>query len=316
MGERPPNRAWRQGKGWGWVWGPDDEVGALNALSSASVLAALSKVNIGRVFDLGVTIDRRSYSSPAHPRTEVVRYRTPESFLKDTTTGPRQDTDVSFNTSLIMISDHAGTQIDGLGHATTGLDNHWYNGFSWSEASGDFGIERAGAAGIPPIIASAVMLDVPKALGVTALKAGRAINVEDLESAIDRQHTHISPGDVVCIRTGVMERWGAVGADHAKIAEIDLAGLSLASAMWLVEEKGAILIAADTSTVEVSPAVDGNCAAPVHRYLLAEQGVHMGELHNFEDLAREGISRFCYIALAPKVAGTTAGFAMRPVGVV
>jgi kynurenine formamidase len=113
-----------------------------------------------------------------------------------------------------------------------------------------------------------------------------------------------------------MERWGAVGADHAKIAEIDLAGISLASAKWLVEEKGAILIATDTSTVEVSPAVDGNCAAPVHRYLLAEQGVHMGELHNFEDLAREGISRFCYIALAPKVAGTTAGFAMRPVGVV
>ena len=31
---------WTPGKGWGWIWGPDDEVGALNAVSPASVLAA------------------------------------------------------------------------------------------------------------------------------------------------------------------------------------------------------------------------------------------------------------------------------------
>ena len=76
------------------------------------------------------------------------------------------------------------------------------------------------------------------------------------------------------------------------------------------------MIAADNTTVEVSPPVDGDCAAPVHKYLLVEQGVHMGELHQLEELAGSGESRFCYIALAPKVAGTTAGFAMRPVAVI
>ena len=316
MNSQEGRRSWAQGQGWGWIWGQNDEVGALNALSSNSVLTALSTVTRGRVFDLGVTIDRHSYSSPAHPRTEVVRFRTPDSFMKETLNRQPENSDVSFNTSLVMLSDHAGTQIDGLGHATTGSDNHWYNGFTWADASGDFGIERAGAAGIPPIIAAAVMLDVPRALGVASLSAGQAISVKDLKTAVKAQQTYISPGDVVCVRTGVMERWGAVGADHSKITEVDLAGLSLASARWLVEEMGAILIASDNSTVEVAPPVDGDCVAPVHRYLLAEQGVHMGELHNFEELAREGISRFCYIALTPKVAGTTAGFAMRPVGVV
>jgi len=307
---------WRRGEGWGWIWGESDEVGALNSLDARSVLEALSMVEEGRVFDLGVTIDRRSYSSPAHPRTEIVRFRTPESLLREIAGDARRVDDVSFNTSLISLSDHAGTQIDGLGHATTGPDHHWYNGFRWSEASGDFGITRAGAPRIPPIIAPAVLLDVPAALGVEALRAGQAIGVQDLEAAIERQGTFVAVGDVVLVRTGVMGRWGEVGSDHSAIAEVDLSGLSLAAARWLVEEKGAVMIASDNSTVEVAPPVDGEGLAPVHRYLLVEQGVHMGELHFLEDMARAGVSRCCYIALVPKVAGSTAGFAMRPVGVI
>ncbi len=31
-----PIRGWTKGKGWGWIWGKDDEVGALNALTNQS----------------------------------------------------------------------------------------------------------------------------------------------------------------------------------------------------------------------------------------------------------------------------------------
>jgi hypothetical protein len=34
-------KGWVQGKGYGWIWGPDDEIGALNALTPATVTAAL-----------------------------------------------------------------------------------------------------------------------------------------------------------------------------------------------------------------------------------------------------------------------------------
>jgi len=313
---------WRAGQGWGWIWGPADQAGALNAVTPASVLAALSLVRQGRVIDLGVTISRQSYSSPAHPRTEVLRFRTPESLLRDTLgdtlgdAGEADESAVSFNTSMIMLSDHAGTQIDGLSHAVTGHDYHWYNGFAWRAGSGDFGVGPAGAQNIPPVIAPGVLLDVPAALGVDALPAGHAVTVDELRAALENQDTYIALGDVVLVRTGMMRDWGEVGADHQALARTDLAGLCLASARWLVEEKGALMIAADNTTVEVSPPVDGDCAAPVHKYLLVEQGVHMGELHQLEELAGSGESRFCYIALAPKVAGTTAGFAMRPVAVI
>lgn len=90
------------------------------------------------------------------------------------------------------------------------------------------------------------------------------------------------------VRTGMMRDWGTYGADDAALARTDLAGLSLASARWLVEEKGVVMIGADNSAVEVSPSADGDCLAPAHKYLLVEQGVHMGELHHLEELAAAG----------------------------
>jgi len=77
-----------------------------------------------------------------------------------------------------------------------------------------------------------------------------------------------------------------------------------------------MVIAGDTSTLEVVPAADGAGYAPVHEYLLVEQGVHIGELHNLEELAADGVHRFTYVALCPPVRGTTAGFALRPIAIV
>ena len=98
------------------------------------------------------------------------------------------------------------------------------------------------------------------------------------------------------------------------IGQYDTAGINLDSARWLVEEKGAILIGGDTTGLEVSPAPKGSRSfIPVHTYLLIEQGVHIGELHNLEALARDEVYRFCYIALVNRIRGATAGFTMRPV---
>ena len=54
---------------------------------------------------------------------------------------------------------------------------------------------------------------------------------------------------------------------------------------------------------------------PGHDYLLIEQGVHIGEFHYLEDLARDKVYEFCYIATVNKIKGTTAGFCMRPIAI-
>ena len=74
-----PPKGWRSGRGYGWVYGPQDEVGARRAVTKPDkVLAALRAVKTGKVFDLGVPVDRRSYKWPGHSPTEVMSYRSPE----------------------------------------------------------------------------------------------------------------------------------------------------------------------------------------------------------------------------------------------
>ena len=42
----PPRRAkvpgWERGKGWGWIWGETDELGALNAMTPESIAESLA----------------------------------------------------------------------------------------------------------------------------------------------------------------------------------------------------------------------------------------------------------------------------------
>jgi kynurenine formamidase len=151
--------------------------------------------------------------------------------------------------------------------------------------------------------------------GVDALPSNFAIGPAELRQALAAQKVDVEPGDIVLIRTGVLRYWGDTGADHAKIGEHDSAGLTLAGAKWLVEEKGAVFIGGDTSGLEVGK--DPEVARPlaVHEYLLVEQGVHIGELHNLEELSRARVYRFAYIAATNRIKGTTAGFGLRPLAI-
>ena len=311
---------WVRGRGWGWTWGPGDEVGALNTLGPGDVLSALQRVERGTVFDLGVLVDRDSFLSPVHPHTEVLAFRTPEGTKRQADLpfmDPRSNTTgLGFMSNVITISDHAGTQIDGLAHVTVDDDNHWYNGFRTSDWGSDFGPRKAGAETTPPIVVTGHLLDAAGAAGVTVLPERTPIGPELIEAAIARQELAISPGEAVFIRTGSLSRWGEAGHDHNALRGGDASGLNLAGARYLVEELGSVLVGSDTSMVEVFPAVDGPSWHPVHKYLLIDQGVHMGELHYLEDLVAAGVSTFCYVALVPKLRGITGGFAMRPIAIV
>ena len=131
-----PLKQWQKGKGWGWVWGKADKVGALNEMTDASRLAALRIADRGRTFDLGVTYDRTSYKWPGHSPGEIITFRSPEgvkrqgdlpAIVSDNADG------LAWHSSALFINDNVATQIDGLGHITTGDDNHWYNGFKESD---------------------------------------------------------------------------------------------------------------------------------------------------------------------------------------
>ena len=316
-------KKWQKGKGWGWVWGKDDEVGALNEMTDASRQASLSLVKQGKVYDLGVVYDRTSYKWPGHSPGEIISFRTPEGVKRqgDLPGIGNDPSKTAWHSCALFINDNVATQIDGLGHVTEGSDDHWYNGFTEKDWGGNWGIRKCDAPTIPPIVARGVLIDIAGYKGVDALPGHYPITVEDLQAALRKQNTVLKPGDVVLIRTGTLRYWGATGSDHAKLARHDSAGIDLESAKWLVEQNGAMLVGSDTSGLEYGPRPEDAPAfgakyksfIPVHNYLLAQQGVHIGEFHNLEELAREQAYEFCYVCAVNKVKGAVAGFTLRPI---
>jgi kynurenine formamidase len=269
-----------------------------------------------------VTYDRTSFKWPGHSPGEIMSFRTPEGVKRqgDLPFVPNDGQETGWHSCALFISDNVATQIDSLGHATKGPDNHWYNGFKESDWGGNWGQRKCDAAGIPPIIARGVLIDVAGYKNVDALPSHYQIGVDDLEAAIKKQKTELRPGDVVLIRTGTLRYWDETGSDHVKLAEHDSAGITLEAAKWLVEEQGAMLLGSDTSGLEYGPKQEDIPAhrkkygsfMPVHTYLLIEQGVHIAEFHYLEDLAKDAAYEFCYVCTTAKIKGTAAGFALRP----
>jgi len=324
-GRRVRPKKWRRGTGWGWVWGSDDEVGALNELSPALARKALSHAR-GHVYDLGLAYDRRSFKFPGHSNGEIVTYRSPQGLLlqrdrPEVTDPSTNSTLTTYASCMNTISDNVATQIDGLGHIYEGDPPHAYNGFKASEIVGDYGLVKLDVTTIPPIVAPAKMIDVAGHLGRRRLPGHFAIGPDLLRAALRRQRVDIDPLDIVLIRTGTAGVWlrgDGVGANTEEVAAVDSAGITLSAARWLVEEKGALMIGSDTSGLEVTPPPeqlpDGTSFNPVHVYLLPRQGVHILELVNLEDLARDGVYELGFVLSPNKISGNVAGTVQRPVG--
>lgn len=315
--DAPAIKGWQKGKGWGWIWGKDDEVGALNGLTAESRAGALKLATRGEVYDLGMTYSRRSYKWPGHSPGEIITFRSPDGIrrMRDADAPPAEkNTDqVFWHSSALFISDNVATQIDGLAHITAGSDDHWYNGFKESDWGGDWGPRKCDAPTIPPIVARGVLIDVAAFKKVDALAGHTTITTKDLQDTLTWEGVSLQPGDVVLVRTGSGRYWGEDGADHKAIAEHDSAGPDLQATRWLVEEQGAVMVGSDTSGYEVNPPAEpSGTIIPVHRYLIVDQGVHIGEFHYLEGLSKARAYTFCYTAAVSKIKGVVAGFALRP----
>lgn len=330
-------KQWQRGRGWGWVWGPQDQLGNLNELSPELALDALKLVKRGRVFDLGLTYSRLSVRWPGHAPGEIVTFRSPQGvqtegdlpFANDRTTN---SSNAKWVSNILVMSDNVATQFDTFGHFYEGNPPHAYNGFPASDIVGDFGLLKLGAETIPPIVAPAVVIDLPALWGQDQVPFGHKVMRADIERALARQNVDIEPLDVVLLRYGAATLWAkgegsqGVGANHDAVNRANTAGIGMEAARWLVEEKGALMLGADDVDLEYGgpnldpvPAVGNQPATtsfnPVHNYLLVRQGVHILEFHYLDEVTWEKAYRFAYILGVNKIKGATAGTVQRPIGI-
>jgi kynurenine formamidase len=285
-------------------WGSDDEIGALNLMTDVSRFDILKHVVAGKIYDLGVDlfVGMPSCCGP---------FGDPSFQLWMTHTPARGDAGelLSYSGDAVSMYTHTGTHIDTLNHF--GLRGKIWNQVSADDALGVRGWTRSGADKYPPIVARGVLIDVAKSRQVPHLPASYAITVADLKEALKKQGTTLRPGDVVLLRTGLMTLW----PDAAKYRLADQAGLSLEAAQWLVEMQKAMVVGADNFGVEGFPAKDpARNFVPVHSYLLAEHGVSLIEALWLEELSKDRVYEFLFIASPLKMRGATAS-PIRPIAI-
>jgi kynurenine formamidase len=285
-------------------WGPEDEIGTLNMMTDGSRLDILKQVAGGKVYDLGVDL---FVGMPiccgafGDPTFQIFLTHAPSR-------GDPAKELLSYAGDGVTMYTHTGTHIDALNHF--GLHGKIWNGFSAAEHLGVRGWTKAGVDKYPPIVARGVMIDVAKAKNLKHLPASYVITVDDLKDALKKQGTALKPGDVVLIRTGLMSLW----PDQTKYTLLDEAGIGLEAAQWLVEGQKAMLLGSDNLGVESLPSTNPDNFVPVHSYLQAEKGVSILEAAWLEDLSKDQVYEFLFIASPLKFRGGTAS-PIRPIAI-
>lgn len=290
-------------------WGAHDEIGALNMMTDTSRLAILSKIGSGRAYDLSVEYFKGmpSFHHLHDPGYQFWLTHTPRGTVVDNPNGlgAEMNRKVGYTGDAISMYTHMGTHIDALNHF--GLDGKVWNGFSADEHLGDHGWKKTGAETIPPIIARGVLIDVAASKGVSSLTNNYRVTSQDLKEALDRQKVQLQRGDVVLIRTGQARFY-----ENASQFLHNYPGISLDAVKWLVEQNGAMLLGADNLSLEAFPSERADNWVPVHTYLLAEKGVMFIEQMMLEDLSKDRIYEFAFIAASLKLRGASAA-PMRPI---
>uniref|UniRef100_UPI003217DA02 cyclase family protein n=1 Tax=uncultured Draconibacterium sp. TaxID=1573823 RepID=UPI003217DA02 len=290
-------------------WGADDEIGTLNMMSENSQLNILSRIKSGKSYDLSVEyfVGMPSFHSLGDPSYQYWLTHTPHGTVVDNPNGLGEEMNkkVSYTGDAISMYTHMGTHIDALNHF--GLNGKIWNGFTPEEHLGDKGWKKTGAEKIPPIIARGVLIDVATFKGADILDENYRVNSTDLMGALQKQGINLQKGDVVLIRTGQAKHYH--DADHYLH---NYPGINLDAVKWLIEEKQVMLLGADNLSFEAFPPEREDNWVPVHTYLLAEKGVMFIEQMFLEELAKDKIYEFAFIAASIKLRGAS-GSPMRPI---
>ena len=271
-------------------WGPNDEIGAANNLSPDKVKEAVALVKEGKVYSLGVELNRDfpAYGTRAFDITVV------ESRPGRSTVGPNKLTSADdFLHTWVGI----GSQIDGFGHI--GIDYVHYNGNKAEDIMATDGLKKLGLEKLPPVATRGVLIDMAAHFGRGMLDEGTAFNRDEIEAAAKAQGIEIQKGDVVLFHTGWLN---LVGQDNARFGKGE-PGLGVDGAQYLAD-KGVVAVGADNWGLEVIPFEEGAGIFAVHQTLLARNGVYILENMDTRELARDKAHEFLFVLGQPKVKGS------------
>ncbi len=263
---------------WG-LFGPDDNVGLLNLQTPARIAAAALLIRTGKCFSLNAGLE--AFRPTVAATRGIPRHHVVHSPLAVTVD------DVYDN-----FYPQASSQWDSLGHAGYTSDA-FYNGATRSDvvAGQRNTIEHWARRGIA---GRAVLLDMVRTFADRERPydpgTSTAFSVEDVELARERAGVQFQTGDVLLLHTGFASWYlSQTQADRAKVsADTRTPGLAHSEEMCeYLWDAHLAAVASDTFAVEVFPPDRSTPMGFLHRVLIGQFGMALGELWWTEDLAAD-----------------------------
>jgi kynurenine formamidase len=252
----------------------------------------------GKVYDLGQPYHAGMPHHPNHPPFAFTLTKKHGDIL--------YPGGISAANCLFTTGGHTGTHLDSLGHISR--RGKLYGGVKAERVqSYRSGLKSSGIDVTLPVVRRGIMLDVAGALGRKVLPHAFPIGRQELEKAVKKEKVALKAGDAVLIRTG----WARYWKEPLKFVahERGAPGVDLEGARWLARHKMAFT-GSDTPAYEKTPTQD----LPVHVFLLPQKGIQLLEMLNLEEIARDRVYEFLFVALPLKIIGGTAS-PVRPVAI-
>jgi len=309
-----------EGSNWG-EFGPDDQRGRMNLVTREKVLQGVAEVKEGRTFCLSLPLDYPG-GSVLNPRRKPPRIA---ATLRDGKSAGRQNfcyplaedepglTDV-VSDDVALLTLQYSTQWDSFAHVGSRFDADgdgkpetvFYNGFRAGEdllpASEQAGAEpwarfegtRARALGIENLAehgaqGRGVMIDLHAHFG----RERRAVGYDDLMKVLEADKVEVERGDMVCLYTGFadvileLKKQPDPKLLHGTCCGLD--GRDERLLAWISDSNLACLLA-DNYAVELIPTSFSkpkpHALMPLHEHCLFKNGIHLGEMWYFTELAR------------------------------
>ena len=163
---------------------------------------------------------------------------------------------------------------------------------------------------MPQVITRGVLVDIARYRGVTQMKEGEIITVEDIEGALTSQRVPVARGDVLLIHTG----WGSLwDLDPTRYTRGE-PGIGMDAARWLVDKRVA-MTGADTWSYGAVPGEDPQRPFVVPQTLNAKHGLFIMENLDTSLLATERSYEFMFVLTHYNTRGSTAAW-ISPIAVV
>jgi len=295
-------------------WGPNDQTGATNRVTSAVTKAAAAEIQEGKVVPM---------SYPLVDGVPLFGTRFTKTILTATTLAPGAalgENQLTYMEDTWLSQSHVGTHLDGLGHI--GRKDCYFNQTPMGKYINQNNMTRLGLDHVKSFATRGVLIDAVKvyqragklksnpSCRKPCLDKGTVLSKADLEAGLKMYNVTLREGDIVIIHTG----WGDLFEQFpAKNAEYNSGepGLGKEAATWLVSQK---IVAAgnDTWGVEVIPGENPKEAFIVHNILLTDNGIHIIENVRTDLMAAEanstGRATFFFNMTVPRAVGITGNF--------